>query len=159
MQPYPLHQFDIEIKGDRYVGKTQFFNSVVKRMPPTIIIPSSPGAPYLIPVGYKLWEGNGRKPDITIMVVDPSRPETLQTVTDTLIPLAFLGGTILTVVLINHIPNRIEKMTMTSVRDYIQTHCKLYSPVYILEGDVDRPEDVERVLRTILSIRLTKVQS
>lgn len=165
----PIHTYDIEIRGDRYVGKTKLFNMIANSRPPPVlvnqlVIPLAENSLYNIPVKYQLWDisdlrsGFGKmrmnpKPDITLIVIDPSRLETLTNAAEKIIPITLLEGTRMHVVLINHIPNTIEKMTLIHVRDYIQVRCKLTNPVYIFESDLSQRDVLEEILRTIICIR------
>jgi hypothetical protein len=165
----PIHTYDIEIRGDRYVGKSKLFNLVANSRPPpvlvnSLVIPLAENSLYNIPVKYQLWDiselrsGFGKmnlkpKTDITLIVIDPSRPETLTNAAEKIIPVTLLEGTLMHVILINHIPNTVEKMTLMHVRDYIQIRCKLPNPVYIFESDLSQREAIEEILRTIVCIR------
>jgi GTPase SAR1 family protein len=165
----PIHTYDIQIMGDRYVGKTKLFNMIANSRPPPVlvnqvVIPLAENSLYTIPVKYQLWDisdmkgwfGKMRmnpKPDITLIVIDPSRPETLTNAAEKIIPISLLEGTRMHVVLINHIPNTIEKMTLIHVRDYIQVRCKLDNPVYIFESDLSQRNILEEILRKIICIR------
>jgi hypothetical protein len=165
----PIHTYDIQIRGDRYVGKTKLFNVVANSRPPpvlvnSLVIPLAENSLYNIPVKYQLWDisdmrsGFGRlrmspKPDIALIVIDPSRPETLTNAAEKIIPVTLLEEFAMHVILVNHIPNTIEKMTLMHVRDYIQIRCKLPNPVYIFESDLAQRETPEEILRRIICIR------
>lgn len=165
----PVHIYDIDIRGDRYVGKTKLFKLIADSRPlpvlvNSLVIPLAGNPLYTIPVKYQLWDisdmrsGFGKmnlkpKTDITLIVIDPSRPETLTNAAEKIIPITLLEGTLMHVILINHIPNTIEKMTLIHVRDYIQARCKLYNPVYIFESDLSQREVLEEILRRIIYIR------
>jgi hypothetical protein len=165
----PRHRYDIELQGDRYVGKTRFYQSISQGNPPPVVgkqleIPLSEGGEHKITIHYQLWDisdfksemaraGIRPKPDIIILLIDPSRPETLTRVADEFIPVAYLSGVKTYAAIVNHIPNRVEKMTMIHVRDYIRAACNLPFPVYVFEGDVADPRGMERILQTIISLR------
>ena len=165
----PRNIYDIEIRGDRYVGKTKLFSTIAGQRPPPVvsnqlIVPVSEGSPYHVSIGYQLWDcsdmkremarmGISPKPDTVIIVVDPSRPETLSKAAEDLIPVAYISGVRLFAVIVNHIPNRVEKMTLLHVRDYIKARCNLPFPVYVFEGNVDNYTEMAKMVKTLMIIR------
>jgi len=165
----PVHTYNIELRGDRYVGKTTLFKTLSGSRPPPVfnnqmIIPLSVNSPYRIHVNYQMWDNLDMKSelskagicppkDIILALIDPSRPETLSNLAEVIIPVEYLAGAKIIAVIVNHIPNRVEKMTLLHVRDYIKARCNLPFPVYVFEGSVDNYIEMAKMIKTLMIIR------